>query len=288
MKMLMSFLISFTLSAQENSISPIIHLTEQLECDRETAFAMFTKNDQLTQWLALEADIEPVVGGKYECFWDPANKNINSTIGCKVLAVDSNRFIQFEWKGPVQVSEFMNNADPLTVVTVIFNPEGSGIRVDLIHTGWRKTAEWDKARQLFIKSWSMSLKRLAAKLHNIRENEKHGSIDYHDIEKKLTSAKSYFLLIFKAGPKRGTFEQKVSDDIQQKHLQYLFQLRANGKLYLQGPVLDQNSTLRGIGIFAAATKNEVESLLEKDPWVTAGGLVYEVYPWMGLPGDRLP
>jgi uncharacterized protein YciI len=72
-----------------------------------------------------------------------------------------------------------------------------------------------------------------------------------------------------------------------EHLRYLFQLRAEGKLVINGPVLD-DAELKGISIFNTTDKEEVRRLSDGDPAVKAGRLVYEIYEWFGIPGDRLP
>jgi uncharacterized protein YciI len=72
-----------------------------------------------------------------------------------------------------------------------------------------------------------------------------------------------------------------------EHLRYLFQLRAEGKVVINGPVIDDTG-LSGMAIFDMTDKVEVARLCDGDPAVKAGRLVYEVYHWYGLPGDRLP
>jgi uncharacterized protein YndB with AHSA1/START domain len=98
----------------------IIHYSVILKCSPQVAFKLFTDNSRLESWLCRAADVEPVVGGKYELFWNLENKEIDSTIGCKVSAVEPGKFISFEWKGPQQFSSFMNTARPLTHVVVMF------------------------------------------------------------------------------------------------------------------------------------------------------------------------
>jgi uncharacterized protein YndB with AHSA1/START domain len=89
---------------------------------------MFTVNEYVQSWLAPLAEIEPRVGGKYELFWDLDDKQNNSAIGCKITAIEQDAFLSFEWKGPKQFKRFMNSADPLTHVVVIFNPRARAHR----------------------------------------------------------------------------------------------------------------------------------------------------------------
>jgi uncharacterized protein YndB with AHSA1/START domain len=125
---------------------------------------MFTQNDLLQSWLTEIADVEPKLGGKYELFWDPDNRENNSTIGCRITAIEKNKLIAFDWKGPTQFKHFMNNIIPLTHVVIFFLPYMEGnescTEVHLIHSGWGNSAEWKEARTWFDKSWKLAFDRL--------------------------------------------------------------------------------------------------------------------------------
>lgn len=137
----------------------VYHLTS-LKCDAQKAFEKFTVNKHLEKWLTSAADVELKVGGKYELFWDPKDRENDSTIGCKILALHPNRFLCFEWKGPKQFKHFMNDVRPLTNVVVFFIPHPEGTEVHLFHTGWRDTPEWEEAREWFDKAWDDAFKEL--------------------------------------------------------------------------------------------------------------------------------
>jgi hypothetical protein len=131
------------------------------------AFEMFAVNRLVELWLIKpysgggHAEIEPVVGGKFELFWNPEDSQKESTIGCRITALKEGEFLSFEWKGPTQFQHFMNNADPLTHVTVFFIPaQGSMTHVHLIHTGWGSSPEWEEARLWFERSWASAFENL--------------------------------------------------------------------------------------------------------------------------------
>lgn len=151
--------ISQTTEKQDN-MDKIIIETVTLNCSIEKAFEIFTSNKHLESWLTAKADVEPQVGGKYELFWEPDDPKNNSTIGCKILAIDKPNYLNFEWKGPKQYKHFMNNVRPLTNVTVIFTTQGDQTRVTLIHTGWRDTDDWEQARQYFVNAWKGAFSQL--------------------------------------------------------------------------------------------------------------------------------
>ncbi len=144
----------------------ILYHSVLLLCDTDHAFKMFTVNEHLQQWLTEVADVEPRIGGKFELFWNPQDRENDSTIGCKIIAIEPGKFLAFEWKGPRQYKDFMNNADPLTHVVVFFIPCNEGGRekarteVHLVHSGWRSSAEWEQARLWFRKAWDDAFENL--------------------------------------------------------------------------------------------------------------------------------
>lgn len=121
---------------------------------------MFTVNKHLEKWLTELADVETEVGGKYELFWNPEDRENDSTIGCKILALQPDEVLCFEWKGAKQFKHFMKERRPLTNVAVFFDSNGDETNVYLIHTGWGNTKEWDEARQWFEKARSNAFSEL--------------------------------------------------------------------------------------------------------------------------------
>ena len=147
----------------------IIQLRVEIDCDITTAFDMVTENKLLERWLTNKAEVELKVGGKYELFWDPDNREDNSTIGCKTTGFENDKFISFDWKGPLQFKSFMNFADPLTHVIAFFSQKKNipnKTIIHLFHTGWRKDPEWQEARNWFERSWESAFKVLRDKIKN--------------------------------------------------------------------------------------------------------------------------
>lgn len=152
--------------AQGRSMDRIIHIHARLRLTAYKAFEMFTLDAALQSWLAPLAEVSPAVGGKYELFWEPGERQHNSTLGCRITGLEEGRFLSFEWRGPRQFEQFMNHADPLTHVVVFFIPGGERAAdawtdVHLIHSGWRGTAEWEQARQWFDGAWSAAFAELS-------------------------------------------------------------------------------------------------------------------------------
>jgi uncharacterized protein YndB with AHSA1/START domain len=145
----------------------IIHRSIKLNCNSQRAYRFFTDNRSLESWLVTLAEVEPVVGGKYELFWEPDDRENNSTLGCKVTALEPHQLIAFEWRSPKQYKHFANNADPLTHVVVSFYPDGEWTTVHLVHSGWRGTSEWEEARQWQDRAWSVAFSELERKVNEI-------------------------------------------------------------------------------------------------------------------------
>jgi uncharacterized protein YndB with AHSA1/START domain len=138
----------------------VIHVSALLAVPPARAYEYFTRVDLLVGWLTAAAEVEPRVDGKYELFWEPADRENNSTIGCRITAMQADQFIAFQWRSPEQFKTFANGADPLTHVTVMFVPEGSGTRIHLVHTGWRSSSGWEEARTWQEQAWSGAIKEL--------------------------------------------------------------------------------------------------------------------------------
>jgi uncharacterized protein YndB with AHSA1/START domain len=144
-------------------MSKIITQRTRLHCTIERAFAMFTENAQLQTWLARSANVEPRSGGSYELFWDLDDPEHNSTLGCKITAIEPNALLAFEWKGP-PAFRFMNEVDPLTHVSLFFAPCNEVLTpctdIYLLHSGWGSSEDWEEARVYFVRAWESTFAEL--------------------------------------------------------------------------------------------------------------------------------
>lgn len=147
----------------------VLHQSVRLNCDENQAFEQFTRNENLEAWLTNKADVDPKVAGKYELFWRPEDPENDSTIGCRVTAIEPGRLLSFDWKGPQKFKSFMNEADPLTHVTISFIPRGSfempETEVHLIHSGWRNSPEWEEAKNYFDRAWAIAFGELEKRVN---------------------------------------------------------------------------------------------------------------------------
>jgi len=88
-----------------------------------------------------------------------------------------------------------------------------------------------------------------------------------------------YLRLLKRGPLWTPEETPELERLQVAHVAYGQKLLETGKLFLNGPLLD-NGDLRGVGIFRVNSLEEAQALSDADPSVQAGRLVSELHPWM--------
>ncbi len=97
--------------------------------------------------------------------------------------------------------------------------------------------------------------------------------------------KAYFFVLLKAGPHRNQDSITIAK-IQKGHLENINQMASSGKLNIAGPLLDDGD-LKGIYIFDSDSEDEVKAMMNSDPAIIAGRLIYEIHPWMTEKGTCL-
>lgn len=94
--------------------------------------------------------------------------------------------------------------------------------------------------------------------------------------------KQYYFVLLTKGTNRTQDSVKVQQ-IQKAHLENIDRLSKQGKIIVAGPFGDDGNW-RGIFIFDAASKEEVEQYLQTDPAISSGRLDYEIHPWWTAKG----
>jgi len=110
-------------------------------------------------------------------------------------------------------------------------------------------------------------------------------LNHPDVAALLSQIRPYWLLLLHKGP--NYLQPNAQQIIQTQHAPYLLGLRAQGKLALSGPVMD-DSTLAGMAVYGLTDRAEIEALMAQDPGISSGVLRAELHPWMAFPGDSLP
>jgi hypothetical protein len=103
------------------------------------------------------------------------------------------------------------------------------------------------------------------------------------MRQRISRTRQYCIVILKAGPKK---HEDGVEKIIWEHGRRNFELRADGVLSIVCPISD-GSDVSGVGIFNAPVE-EVKKIMDEDPAVKAGVLVYETHACRSFPGDCLP
>lgn len=103
------------------------------------------------------------------------------------------------------------------------------------------------------------------------------------IREMLAKAKHYSLLILTHGPNRN---KPGVEKIIWEHGRRNFALRRDGLLSIVCPI-SRGGRFAGIGIFNAPV-DKAKKIMDEDPAIKEGVLVYEVLDCQSFPGDCLP
>jgi hypothetical protein len=114
-------------------------------------------------------------------------------------------------------------------------------------------------------------------------SEKPGAISDDYMKDRLSKTKPYTVVILKKGP---AYQSADASAIIWEHGRKNFALREGGWLAIVCPVND-GTEISGIGIFTADAAR-TRSIMDEDPAIKAGVLVYEVHPAVSFPGSTLP
>lgn len=148
-----------------------IVIEKKLSCSVSKAFSMFILNENIETWLCHKAHIEPMIGGKYELYFDGTDYQNHNTIGCKILDFDYNKYLSIEWKAPKKFS-FINFCKPLTKIELYFIYNDTGTTIKLVHSGFKNEPKWVKAKKWFYTAWQETFKILALKCNQQNQSNK--------------------------------------------------------------------------------------------------------------------
>lgn len=128
-------------------------------------FNLWTTVSGIKKFFGVDAVVDLKVGGSYEIYFLPFSdpqSDPNSTKGAKLLGVEKDKKLVFEWKMPPFASEL--NINPLpTWVEVDFealekNPNKT--HVSLKHYGFKRGEKWENVFEFFSRNWALILYRL--------------------------------------------------------------------------------------------------------------------------------
>jgi uncharacterized protein YciI len=89
----------------------------------------------------------------------------------------------------------------------------------------------------------------------------------------------HVICLLRAAPNRPALTDAEIDAIQERHVAYQQQLRAEGKITAAGPFSEQpDESWRGLTMYTTSLE-EARALAADDPAVRAGRLVVDVFRW---------
>lgn len=109
-------------------------------------------------FFAPKAIIGSAVGEPYEIYFDPADER-QGTKGLKILSYLPKETVSFEWNAPPDLPNVRKI--PTQVAIKLSQASPDQVKVELMHTGWREGAEWDRALKYFTRAWNIVLTRLS-------------------------------------------------------------------------------------------------------------------------------
>jgi uncharacterized protein len=97
----------------------------------------------------------------------------------------------------------------------------------------------------------------------------------------------YYIYLLKKGPVWSPNSTPEINKLQEAHIANMRRLGEEGKLVLNGPLLDSfqlSGEMRGLGVLKAKSLVEAQEWLSTDPMVKVGHLIFELHTWMVAKG----
>jgi len=136
----------------------------------QQAWDAWTTREGITSFFALDAKVEPRVGGAFAIYIDPtAEPGLKGADDMRFMALQPPKMLSFDWNAPPSLPEARQQR---TFVVVRIEPVADGqARVTLTHTGWGDGGEWDKAYAYFDRAWGNVL-------GNLKKRFETGPVDW--------------------------------------------------------------------------------------------------------------
>lgn len=99
--------------------------------------------------------------------------------------------------------------------------------------------------------------------------------------------KKYWFVLYTKGD-GPALDSLTAARLQEEHLAHQDEQGKRGLIVMAGPFDANEVGWRGLLLYDCDTREEVEGYLKADPFVKAGRLKYEIQPWWGSVGTRLP
>lgn len=117
----------------------------------EAVWKAWATSEGITSFFAPEAVVDARPDGAFDIHMNPyAAPGLKGADGMRVMAVQENKLLSFTWNAPPHLAEARAQR---TFVTVRLQPEGTGTKVSITHSGWGDGGQWDQAYDYFDKAW---------------------------------------------------------------------------------------------------------------------------------------
>jgi uncharacterized protein YciI len=107
----------------------------------------------------------------------------------------------------------------------------------------------------------------------------YDDLEAHELARSMDMA-VYYVYLLKKGPAWSPDSTPEIEALQEAHLANLRRLGNEGKLVLNGPLLE----IRGIGVLKAASLEQAREWIGTDPMVKVGRLLFDLHTWMVAKG----
>ncbi len=145
--------------AAKSKTDQSISLDVTVEATPAEVYRLWTTAEGVMHFMAPAATIDSRLGGRYQVMFDPQNDpdgRAYGTWGCRVLRLEPNHSVAFEWTFPPLGAELNTQPFPtwveIQIDPVIGQPGQTVVRLQ--HFGFPHSEKWDKCFALFRdKNW---------------------------------------------------------------------------------------------------------------------------------------
>ena len=153
-------------SEEKTMVSPIT-LETVVNAPKSQVWNDWTTSEGVKSFVVPDANIELVIGGKYEFYFDQEQPNgLQGSEGCKVLSFLPEEMLSFSWNAPPVFP--VERLEYTWVVIQLTDLGNNKTKVRLTHMGWREGGRRLEVREYFTKAWPHVFKGLEEK-YNHRE-----------------------------------------------------------------------------------------------------------------------
>ena len=124
--------------------------------DIDKVWNSWTSEEETTNWLASRARVVFEEKKPYEFFWDDDPEK-DSTIGCRLLAIDIRKRLSFEWQGKTEFLDMFCEPYEKTVIDVFFVENENFVKVKVIQEETRDLLKWKEYDEWMSDAWAYAL-----------------------------------------------------------------------------------------------------------------------------------